>query len=311
MARPLSSINAGWWDYTTLDSHLLKDAAKLTEQNLKQLSRPGFTIHFHDSYESFFLAEAMEYIKVWKESTASDPTGICGPIGPVRQLPLVAQLINDLQIDVSEGHFWGMDEWYVDGKELSEKHPLSFKKTDMEMCFNLIDDKLKMPEENIHFLNGENLNDYSESFDNIRCLVMQGGQGDTKHWAFNDPVERRGEYQDNPPSPEEYRKLKTRIVNLHPITRVQGARMAGGGVIHSIPSKAITVGPVETWKSEKISIWHPGYHDNPFGQRLTALMLSEKIADSAVPMSLLSEHPDVHFHYYREGIGNCVDHDFF
>ncbi|MCK5735918.1 MAG: hypothetical protein KAH21_05540, partial [Spirochaetaceae bacterium] len=67
----------------------------------------------------------------------------------------------------------------------------------------------------------------------------------------------------------------------------------------------------ETWKSEKVSIWHPGYHDNPFGQRLTALMISKKIMDSAAPMSLLADHPDLHFHYYQGGIGTCVDHKFF
>ena len=36
---------------------------------------------------------------------------------------------------------------------------------------------------------------------------MQGGQGDVKHWAFNDPPRRTGRYKDEPPSPEEYRKL--------------------------------------------------------------------------------------------------------
>ncbi len=60
MARPYSTINAGWWDYTTLDSQLLKDAAKLTEKDLEQLGRHGFTLHFYDSHETFFLAEAME-----------------------------------------------------------------------------------------------------------------------------------------------------------------------------------------------------------------------------------------------------------
>jgi len=308
MSRPYSTINPEWWDYTTLDSELLKDAAELTEKDIEQLSRPGFSIHMYDNYEAFFLAEAMEYINTWKQSTESEPAGICGPIGPVRQLPMVAQLINDLQIDVSKGYFWGMDEWYINGKEMSETHPLSFKKTDMEMCFNQIDKKLRMPEENLYFLSSENIEEYSNSFNQISCLIMQGGQGDSKHWAFNDPVERKGEYKDNPPSPEEYLKLKTRIIELHPLTRVQGARMATGGVIHSIPKKAITVGPVETWKSEKVSIWHPGYHDNPFGQRLSALMLSEKIADSSVPMSLLTNHQDVHFHYYRGGIGTCINY---
>jgi len=139
----------------------------------------------------------------------------------------------------------------------------------------------------------------------VRCAVMQGGQGDTKHWAFNDPVRRGGKYQHTPPSPEEYRRLATRVVDLHPLTIAQNARTSGGGNISLVPTQAISVGPVETWKAEKVSIWQAGMHDNPFGQRLTAFMISHKLPDSAVPMSLLADHPNVQFNYYRHGLGNC------
>jgi glucosamine-6-phosphate deaminase len=89
------------------------------------------------------------------------------------------------------------------------------------------------------------------------------------------------------------------------MTIIQNARTSGGGVVTGVPSQALSVGPRETWKSEKVSIWHAGMHDNPFGMRLTALMISKRIADSAVPMSLLAEHPNVQFNYYRPGIGTC------
>jgi hypothetical protein len=72
-----------------------------------------------------------------------------------------------------------------------------------------------------------------------------------------------------------------------------------------LPPQALSVGSVETWKVEKVSIWHPGWHDNPFGIRLTALMISRKIPDSSVPMSLLADHPNVQFSYLRSGIGTC------
>ena len=63
----------------------------------------------------------------------------------------------------------------------------------------------------------------------VRCAVMQGGQGEVKHWAFNDPLKRAGKFKDSPPSPAEYRKLKTRVVDLHPMTIIQNARTSGGG----------------------------------------------------------------------------------
>ncbi len=302
--RPLSKVAPDWWDYTTLDREILDDAARLTAEDLLQLSRPGFTVKFYDTLEDFYLAEALEYITAWRRATESEPTGICGPIGPTEQLPLVARLVNELEINLRYAHFWAMDEWVIDGKEVSVEHPLSFKRADLELCFNRIRPELRMPEENMHFPAAD-LQEYKESWSKARCLIMQGGQGEVKHWAFNDPVRRVGPYKDNPPSPEEYRKLETRIVDLHPITLIQNARTSGGGVVQNVPSQAITVGPVETWKAEKVSIWHAGTHDNPFGMRLTTLMIAKKIPDSAVPMSLLADHPNVQFNFYRGGIGTC------
>lgn len=305
MGRKYSILAPDWWDFTTLDDELLNDAAKLSPHDILQLSREGFKIVFYDTLEDFYLAEALEYITAWKQSTFSCPAGICGPIGPTEQLPLVARLVNELKTDLSNSHFWGMDEWYINGKEADASHPLSFEKADRTLCFDRIEKKLKMPESNLHFIKADTA-DYIKSWDcGIRCVVMQGGQGETKHWAFNDPVKRVGKYKDHPPSPEEYRKLTARIVDLHPVTLMQNARTSGGGVVTGVPAQALTVGPVQTWKAEKISIWHAGTHDNPFGQRLTALMISKKITDSSVPMSLLADHPNVQFNYYIGGLGTC------
>lgn len=305
MPRKLSMLAPGWWDYTTLDEELLKDAARLKYQDIAQLSREGFKIHFYDTLEDFYLAEALEYITAWKQASDNDPVGICGPIGPTEQLPLVARLVNELKIDLKNAHFWGMDEWYIDDREADTTHPLSFEKADRNLCFNRIDSRLKMPEENLHFPKADT-SEYIRSWESgIRCAVMQGGQGETKHWAFNDPLRREGKFIDEPPSPREYRKLSARVVELHPITCMQNARTSGGGVVTGIPVKAITVGPVQTWKAEKVSIWHAGTHDNAFGQRLTALMISKRIPDSSVPMSLLADHPNVQFNYFRGGLGTC------
>jgi len=305
MPRKFSSIAPDWWDYTTLDDEIIRDAAALTPEKMAKLSRPGFKVVMYETLEDFYLAEALEYITAWKQSTADNPVGICGPIGPTEQLPLIARVVNDLGMNVRSAHFWGMDEWFLDGKEAPETHPLSFEKADRELCFNRIRKELVMPDANLHFPKGDT-NTYRKSWDaGVHCAVMQGGQGDVKHWAFNDPPRRKGKYKDNPPSPEEYRKLTTRIVDLHPLTIAQNARTSGGGNISLVPMQAISVGPFETWKAEKVSIWQAGMHDNPFGQRLTCLMIAKQIPDAAVPMSLLADHPNVQFNYYRNGIGKC------
>ena len=88
MSRPLSRIAPEWWDYTTLDAEIIRDAAAITLEDLPRLSRPGFQIVLHDSLEDFYLAEALEYISAWRQATADDPVGLCGPIGPTEQLPI-------------------------------------------------------------------------------------------------------------------------------------------------------------------------------------------------------------------------------
>ena len=305
MARAISKLAPGWWDYTTLDSEILNDAAALTAKDLEQLSRPGFKVCIYDTVEEFYTAEALEYIEAWQQATPDNPTGVCGPIGPTEHLPLVARIVNAIGLNLRDAHFWGMDEWVENGKIVSTDHPLSFSKCDREMCFDRIKPELRMPAENMHFPTGD-LAAFTRSFDEIKCLLMQGGQGEIKHWAFNYPVKREGAYADAPPSPEEYRKLATRLVDLHPVTVIQNARTSGGGNVALVPTRASTVGPLETWKSAKVSIWHPGHHDNPFGIRLSALMISKRIPDSSVPMSLLADHPNVQFNYLRSGIGEVV-----
>jgi glucosamine-6-phosphate deaminase len=302
--RPLSKVAPDWWDYTTLDREILDDAARLTADDLLQLSRAGFAVEVYDTLEDFYLAEALEYVTAWRQATEDNPAGVCGPIGPTEQLPLVARLVNELELDLRYAHFWAMDEWVLDGKEVLTTHPLSFERAGRELCFDRIRPNLRMPEENLHFPKAD-LADYIESWNKARCVVMQGGQGDVKHWAFNDPVRREGPHRDDPPTPEEYRGLASRLVDLHPITLLQNARISGGGVVQNVPSQALTVGPRETWRAEKVSIWQAGTHDNPFGMRLTTLMISKKVPDSAVPISLLADHPNVQFNFYRHGIGTC------
>ncbi len=304
MPRKLSSLAPDWWDYTTLDTEIIRDAARLTPEDILGLSRPDFKIAFYDTLEEFYCAEALEYIEAWKQSSDDNPVGVCGPIGPTEHLPLVARIVNAIGLKLHSAHFWGMDEWAIDGREVPPTHPLSFERCDRELCFNRLDKKLVMPDAHLHFPKADSTA-YRRSWEGVRCAVMQGGQGDIKHWAFNDPVRRQGKYKDVPPTLKEYQRFATRVVDLHPVTVMQNARTSGGGNVSLVPTQAITVGPVETWRAEKVSIWHAGNHDNPFGQRLTPLMISKKIIDTSVPMSLLANHPNVQFNYYRGGVGTC------
>ena len=81
--RP-SSISPDWWDYTCLPLDLVDEVARLTARDLEKLTRPGFRVVFYETLEDFYVAEALEYISAWKESTDDNPVGICGPISMPR-----------------------------------------------------------------------------------------------------------------------------------------------------------------------------------------------------------------------------------
>ena len=70
--RKHSCVAPDWWDYTTMDSEIVDDAARLTPEDLEQLSRPGFRVVMYDTIEEFYLAEALEYIEAWRQSTADN-----------------------------------------------------------------------------------------------------------------------------------------------------------------------------------------------------------------------------------------------
>src|SRR5256885_5048499 len=134
----LSSISTGWWDYTCLPTDIVDEVARLTSRDIEKLSRPGFRVAMYDTLEDFYLAEALEYIDAWRQSTEDNPVGICGPIGPTEQLPLVARIVNNFGISIRSAHFWGMDEWLIGEHAAPLTHPLSFERADRELCFNRI-----------------------------------------------------------------------------------------------------------------------------------------------------------------------------
>ena len=101
----------------------------------------------------------------------------------------MARIVNALELKLHHAHFWGMDEWIENGGRcrwiIRSRSPRP-----TWSCASIASAReLRMPDENIHF--PLDLDAYSQSYDEVRCLVMQGGQGEVKHWAFNDPPQAR------------------------------------------------------------------------------------------------------------------------
>ena len=78
-AAPISKVAPDWWDYTTLDDAILRDAAQLTDDDLVELSRDGFQVKIYDTLEEFYCAEALEYIAAWRQARPTLRSASAGP----------------------------------------------------------------------------------------------------------------------------------------------------------------------------------------------------------------------------------------
>ena len=198
MPRKLSAIAPDWWDYTTLDASLIDEAARLTPRDLQQLVAARVSGRAVRHARGFLSRRGARIHRRVAAEHRTIPVGICGPIGPTEQLPLVARLVNRSASTCARGHFWGMDEWFdaATGREVPVTHPLSFERADRELCFNRIRREAADAGREPALSQGRHCATTVRSWDaGVRCAVMQGGQGDVKHWAFNDPLPRKGTLQ--------------------------------------------------------------------------------------------------------------------
>ena len=85
--RKASVVAPNWWDYTTINDELVADAASLTVADMAALSRPGFKVVMYDTIEDFYLAEALEYIEAWKQSSRTTPAASAVPSVPRNNCP--------------------------------------------------------------------------------------------------------------------------------------------------------------------------------------------------------------------------------
>ena len=283
---------------------LIEEAARL-KPRFPAIDQAGFRVVFYDTLEDFYLAEAPRYIEAWRQSTADNPVGICGPIGP----PSTFRSSRGSSTSSSSTCARGISgEWTSGstskGREVDLTHPLSFERADRELCFSRIRRALRMPDDDLHFPKADTAHTASRGTPECGARSCRAGRATSSTGPSTIRCPTRAA-QGRTAGAGGVSAAATRVVDLHPLTIAQNARTSGGGNISLVPTKAISVGPMETWKAEKVSIWHAGPHDNPFGQRLTALMISKRMVDSSVPMSFMADHPNVQFNYFRGGIRSC------
>ena len=172
------------------------------------------------------------------------------PVGSTRQYPLFAGIVNEEKIDCRNLYTFNMDE-YLDwqGRPIPENHPMSFKTCMKKMFWSLIEEKLRLPENHMHFPDPRRPEEMDAAFDEYGPAdVCYAGVGYHGHVAFNEGIISRW-YK----VPEdEFLNARTHIVSLADDTFVINSVREAGGNCEVIPPFAVTIGMKDIMASKHI-----------------------------------------------------------
>ena len=271
------------------DREVCERLRKISGKDLEKHSNPDFNIKVMMNPHPVLIATLFSRIKEASEA-GKKITLILGNPEPETYIPL-AQLINYFKVDCKNVHIFAMDEWADDqGNIAPETYKAGFAHSMLKYLVFQIDEKLRMPMENVHYPTNANIKDYSKMITDCGeggADICSSSPGWTGHMAFIDPVSEF--ITDNM---EEYLQQEARIVTLHPLTVAQNSLhgvFGQSGYIADVPPKAATIGPIDVKNArERIEV-HALLTNNTFSswQRMTSRLVLHGPVTPLVPSSML------------------------
>ena len=271
------------------DRALCERLRKLSGKDLEKHPNPDFHIKVMMNPHPVLIATLFARIREAAQN-GRKLTMILGNPEPETYIPL-AQLINYFQVDCRNVHIFAMDEWADDqGNIAPETYKAGFAHSMLKYLVYQIEEKLRMPLENVHYPTNKNISVYSKMITECGeggADLCSSSPGWTGHMAFIDPVDEFIR-----PTMEEYLQQEARIVTLHPLTVAQNSLhgvFGQSGYIADVPPKAATIGPVDVLNArERIEV-HALLTNNTFSswQRMTSRLVLHGPVTPLVPSSML------------------------
>ena len=271
------------------DRALCERLRKLSGKDLEKHPNPDFHIKVMMNPHPVLIATLFARIRESAQN-GRKLTMILGNPEPETYIPL-AQLINYFQVDCRNVHIFAMDEWADDqGNIAPETHKAGFAHSMLKYLVYQIEEKLRMPLENVHYPTNKNISVYSKMITECGeggADICSSSPGWTGHMAFIDPVDDFIR-----PTMEEYLQQEARIVTLHPLTIAQNSLhgvFGQSGYVADVPPKAATIGPVDVRNArERIEV-HALLTNNTFSswQRMTSRLVLHGPVTPLVPSSML------------------------
>ncbi|MBO7344374.1 MAG: hypothetical protein J6U92_00350 [Clostridia bacterium] len=299
--EPASTFNFIPGDYVPFkDRELCEKLRKISGKDLEKHANPDFNIKVMMNPHPVLIATLFARIKEASEK-GKKITLILGNPEPDTYIPL-AQLINYFKVDCRNVHLFAMDEWAdQDGNIAPETYQAGFAHSMLKYLVYQIDEKLRMPLENVHYPTTKNINSYSDMITDCGeggADICSSSPGWTGHMAFIDPVKDFfPEGFDPAVEPtkaqiDEWLNMKARIVELHPLTVAQNSLhgvFGQSGYIADVPPKAATIGPVDVKNArERIEV-HALLTNGTFSswQRMTSRLVLHGPVTPLIPSSML------------------------
>lgn len=218
------------------------------------------------------------------------------PVGPVKQYPILANIINEENISLKNVWFINMDEYLDDKlKPISTTNPLSFRGFMNNNFYNLIDKKLIMPKLQRVFPDPQNLTYIDELIEQLGGVdACFGGIGINGHIAFNEP---------EPVCVEEFLTRETRVLQLSQASRAVNATTTISTGIEEMPNFCVTIGMKNIFSSKTIKLycfrdWHSAV--------VRRIVLGEESAN--FPASILASHQSTFITITKQvANGNHID----
>ena len=271
------------------DREVCERLRKLSGKELEKHPNPDFHIKVMMNPHPVLIATLFSRIKEAAENDRKI-TLILGNPEPETYIPL-AQLINYFKVDCRKVHIFAMDEWADDqGNIAPETYKAGFAHSMLKYLVYQIDEKLRMPLENVHYPTNKNISVYSKMITECGeggADICSSSPGWTGHMAFIDPVDEFIK-----PTMEEYLQQEARIVTLHPLTVAQNSLhgvFGQSGYVADVPPKTATIGPVDVLNArERIEV-HALLTNNTFSswQRMTSRLVLHGPVTPLVPSSML------------------------
>ena len=183
--------------------------------------------------------------EIQSNNSNNRPTRLILPVGPTGQYPYLAEMINSKNISLANCWFFYMDEYCdEDGRAVSAKHPLSFKKEANELFLSRLNASCGLKPERVVFPDEKNVGSLAKTIQDAGGIdTCYGGIGIHGHVAFNEPAENISEAGP--------RKV---LLNDFTVT-INAVRSQVGGNLECFPRYAYTLGMKQILSAKAIRLY--------------------------------------------------------